>query len=188
MTALEPLNIVRPLKLKVEDFLLLDGAGAFQGYGKTELIDGAIVYTNAQHRPHARTKGALYDALRSALRDHSSGLEVLVEATVSMPPHDAPEPDLIVTSEPDGEGPVPLASVALIVEVADTTLANDLRTKSRRYAAHHVSEYWVADVEARILHKMWEPSGEKYARADRLSFGQRIAAATISGLEIDLPA
>lgn len=56
MTFFEPLNIQRTLPLRVEDFLLLNDTGAFVGYGKTELIDGGIIFVNAQLRPHARTK------------------------------------------------------------------------------------------------------------------------------------
>ncbi len=50
-----------------------------------------------------------------------------------MPPHSAPEPDLTLTSEPDGDGPVPLGSVALIVEISDATLRHDLGVKQEVY-------------------------------------------------------
>jgi hypothetical protein len=53
----------RRVKLRVEDYLALDDAGAFDAYGKTELIDGEVVYRNAQHRPHARIKSRLFRLL-----------------------------------------------------------------------------------------------------------------------------
>ena len=66
MTEMVPLTTVPlPVKLRVEDYLLLDGSGAFDGYGKTELLDGEVVYMNAQHRPHARIKSRLF-GLQSA--------------------------------------------------------------------------------------------------------------------------
>ena len=49
-----------PYRLTVEGFFRLDEAGAFAGYGKTELIRGEVFYRNAQHRPHARAKIPLY--------------------------------------------------------------------------------------------------------------------------------
>lgn len=70
MTAAEPVNIIRTLPLHVEDFLHLNDSGAFEGYGKTELIDGGIVYINAQHRPHARIKSDLFVILRGRSRGH----------------------------------------------------------------------------------------------------------------------
>ena len=172
------------MPLRVEDFFLLDKSGAFEGYGKTELIDGGVVFMNAQHRPHARIKGQLFLALVAALREHHSGLTAIIEATVSMPPHNAPEPDLVLTSEPDGEGPIPLASVALLVEISDATLTVDLDIKARLYASHNVAEYWVVDVEGRVIHQHWGPEAEGYAELREVAFGELVDAATIAGLKV----
>ncbi len=174
-------------RLTVEDFFRLDNAGAFEGYGKTELIRGEVFYMNAQHRPHARMKGQLFQALLRSLAGLDTGLDVLIEATVSMPPLSAPEPDLILTSEPDGEGPVPIASVRLLVEIADTTQKNDLRVKAALYAENGVAEYWVVDLKAKITHRMFAPVAGNYANHDTVALGGRIKSATIAGLAVDLP-
>ncbi|MBY0519703.1 MAG: hypothetical protein K2P79_04680 [Sphingomonas sp.] len=50
------LTTPRKLGLRVEDFLLLNASGAFDGDGKTELIDGDIYVMNAQFGEHARAK------------------------------------------------------------------------------------------------------------------------------------
>ena len=34
------------VKLRIEDYLALDKAGAFEAYGRTELIEGQVVYQN----------------------------------------------------------------------------------------------------------------------------------------------
>jgi Uma2 family endonuclease len=91
-----------PVRLRVEDFFQLDEAGAFEGYGKTELIRGEVFYINAQHRPHARMKSRLHIELARAMAELGSELDVIAEATVAIPPHSAPEPDLVITSEPEG--------------------------------------------------------------------------------------
>lgn len=186
MTAIDLINHHRKLKLRVDDFLALDESGAFDGYGKTELLQGDIVYVNAQHRPHARVKMIIYDALRDALRAKKSNLCALTEVTVSAPPHDAPEPDIVVTSEPDGEGPIPLASVQLIVEVADATLRTDLNLKSKIYASHGVPEYWVADVKERTILQMFNPMRNSYGNQHKYSFDQRFECRSIKGLVIQL--
>ena len=174
-------------RLTVEDFFRLDEGGAFEGFGKTELIRGEVFYMNAQHRPHARMKGQLHLDLVQALANLNTGLAVLIEATVAMPPHSAPEPDLILTSEPDGEGPVPIASVRLLVEIADTTQKNDLRVKAGLYAENGVAEYWVVDLKTRIAHRMFSPAAGSYANHDTVVLGGRIESATIAGLAVDLP-
>lgn len=176
-----------PYRLTVEDFFRLDEAGAFEGYGKTELIRGEVFYMNAQHRPHARMKGQMYLALVDALRVLANGLDVLIEATVAMPSHSAPEPDLILTSEPDGDGPVPIASVRLLIEIADTTQSNDLKVKAGLYAENGVPEYWVVDLKKRLVHTMWSPGKGGYGELGKVKLGERIEAATIAGLGFDLP-
>ncbi len=93
-----------PVKLRVEDYLLLDGSGAFADYAKTELIDGDVFFMNAQHRPHALAKVKLYDALREGLREMGSKLRPLVEASIAIPPHSAPEPDILLTGAPRAKG------------------------------------------------------------------------------------
>lgn len=179
VAAFEPLPIVRPLPLRVEDFLMLNDSGAFEGYGKTELIDGGIVFINAQYRPHGRAKVGFAFALRDALLEAKSLYSVMTEVTVALPPHNAPEPDVVVTNEPDGIGPIPMASVALVIEVAHSTLAQDLLVKPRIYARAGVPEYWVADVEGCAIHQFWSPEGDAYRERRRYAFGERIALVSL---------
>lgn len=176
-----------PYRLTIDDFLRLDAGGAFEGLGKTELIRGEVFYMNAQYRPHARVKGQLHLALSKALSDLNAGLDVLVEATVAMNLHSAPEPDLIVTSEPNGEGPVPIESVHLLIEISDSTQTNDLVAKAGLYAENGVPEYWVVDLKSKLVHRLWEPQSGRFARRDEFALGERLASATIARLEIQLP-
>ena len=186
MTEMVPLTTVPlPVKLRVEDYLLLDGSGAFDGYGKTELLDGEVVYMNAQHRPHARVKSRLHVILANALLELDGPFEALVEGSVAMPPYNVPEPDIAITAEPEGEGLIPLASLALVIEVADTTLGNDLNRKRKIYAREGVAEYWVVDVRHGVIHQMWSPTGEAYAARREVGFGERLTAVAIDGLSIE---
>ncbi|MDP5278284.1 Uma2 family endonuclease [Sphingomonas sp. DG1-23] len=186
MTELLPLNNSHlPVKLRLEDYLRLDAAGAFEEYRKTELIEGEIFFINAQHRPHAVVKSRLHVLLAAALKAQDDGWEAIVEGSIAVPPHSSPEPDIAVTSEPDGKGLIPLDSVKLIVEVSDATLAFDMQRKLALYARNGVPEYWVVDVNARVIHQMWTPEGQTYARHRELAFGQAVKATTIVGLTIE---
>ncbi|MFA6115066.1 MAG: Uma2 family endonuclease [Sphingomonas sp.] len=186
MTELLPLNISPlPVKLRVEDYLLLDDAGAFDAYRKTELIGGDVYFMNAQHRPHARIKSRLHVLLAGALAQTNPGIEAVVEGSVAIPPTNAPEPDIVLTMEAEGDGLIPLASVRLIIEVSDATLAFDLEEKLCIYAAAGVPEYWVADVNAKVIHQMWHPRGDTYAERRATAFGNPIEAASIAGLVIE---
>ncbi len=186
MTEMAPLTTVPlPVRLRASDYLMLDEAGAFQPYGKTELLDGEIVYMNAQHRPHGRIKMALYEALTASLRRNGSKLSVAVEVSVALAEHDTPEPDLTLTSDAEGDGLIPALSVALIVEVADATLRWDLDRKAVIYARAGVAEYWVADVNGRVVHQMWAPQGDRFAEHRAIAFGDPIVAATVDQLRIE---
>lgn len=186
MTETVPLTTEwKPVKLRVEDYMMLDDAGAFDAYGRTELIEGEVVYMNAQHRAHARIKTRLVIALAAELATRADGLEALVEGSVSMPPYNVPEPDIAVTSEPEGNGLIPLASLALVIEVADTTLRNDLTRKAMVYAREGVPEYWVVDVNGGRIHQLSEPAGESYRKRAEIEFGAIIASATIPDLNVE---
>ena len=185
MTGAIPLTYQwRRVKLRVEEYLALDKAGAFDAYGRTELIEGQVVYKNAQHRPHARIKSRLHVPIAAALSDLGGQYEALVEGSVSMPPHNVPEPDIAVTAEPEGEGLIPLSSLALIVEVADSTLRNDLGRKARIYAREGVGEYWVVNVRDRLFHQLWRPADGAYTERREVPFGEDVFSMTIAGFAI----
>ncbi len=174
-----------PIKLRVEDFLLLDESGAFDGYAKTELIEGELFFVNPQHRPHARIKSRLLVHLAEALKRMSGGLETLVEVSVAMPPINVPMPDIVVTDQAEGEGLMPLESARLIVEVADASLRTDLNRKAAIYARHGVPEYWVVDVRGREIHQLWSPRDKAYSERRLIAFGEPIASATIADLVVE---
>lgn len=189
MSELLPLDTQRHrVKLSADDFELLDRHGAFRAYKKTELIDGDIYFVNSQHRPHGMVKMRLYDALRDTLRATESRYRPVSEFTLALSDTDRPEPDVMLTSEPDGDGFVPLASVPLVIEVSDTTLADDLGRKLRRYATGGIPEYWVADVSGRVIHQFWEPVGDRYAERREIAFGSSISAETLAGPTIETSA
>lgn len=164
--------------LRIEDFLLIDRSGAFADYAKTELIDGEILCMNSQFQRHSYIKSQLAFRLSNVLATQMPTMVVLVEVAVAMPPHDMPEPDIVVIHGPIGTGPVEHPVVALIVEVADTTLAIDLGRKAMLYARQGVPEYWVFDVDGRRIVRHWQPVDSAYARRDEIFFGNPITAAT----------
>jgi Uma2 family endonuclease len=173
------------VKLRIDDYLRLSEAGAFDRYARTELIDGVVYAMNTQHRPHGFAKDELAYRLRRALEAMGSYLHVATEQSVAMAPHDQPEPDIILTTEPRGSGPIPGRSVALLVEIAHTSLDHDLFRKAPVYAERGVAEYWVVDVKAGLIHQMWSPQGEEYVERQGVKLGERIEAATIEGLAVE---
>ena len=115
-------------RLQVHDYECLADAGVFSGH-RTELIEGDVIVMSPQFRPHGMVKMRLYDVLRDRLRESGSPLRPVVEFSLALSNDSMPDPDIMLTAEPDGPRAVPLASVVLIIEVSDTTLAHDLGAK-----------------------------------------------------------
>ena len=172
------------LRLTVDDFLLLDESGAFADYTKTELIEGEIWAVNAQLSRHARIKTNLAVELTIRLRTLETRLRPIVEASTRVSHDSLPEPDIVVTDY-KGARHVPLETVALIVEVSDTTLDIDLGRKLRLYASAGVAEYWVVDVEGERVIRMCQPRGEVYGRSDEIRFGDSVSSVTVADLLIE---
>lgn len=185
MTAQDALARPRPAKLTVEDFVLLDRSGAFDAYAKTELIDGTVIVVNAQLGDHFKAKTRLLRRLADSCDALQRGLEAWSEGSIEIGPHSVPEPDLFVTNAEPAAGLVPHRTVVLVVEVASTTLELDLGKKLRLYAAAGIPEYWVVDVENRVIHQMWTPEDGAFAERRELAFGEPIEAATIEGLRVE---
>jgi Uma2 family endonuclease len=173
------------IPLRIQDYERLCETGAFLAHRKTELIDGLVYAMNPQYRPHGFVKDELAYRLRTALEHLGSNLHVATEQSVALPPRDEPEPDIILTTAPRGVGAIPGESVALLVEVSDSTVHFDLNDKARAYASFGIPEYWVVDVNTGVIHQMWSPAGEAYSEREETKFGERIEAATIEGLAVE---
>jgi Uma2 family endonuclease len=105
--------------------------------------------------------------------------------TVPLTPITAPEPDIVLTTAPGGEGYTPLSSVALVVEIAHTTLRYDLNEKKDLYARAGIAECWIVDIQARQVHQFWAPTGTEYSRTRIVPLAGELRSATVLDLAID---
>lgn len=185
MTVQQLISHPLAIKLTVDDFLLLDEAGALEAYEKTELLDGTIVAVSPQHSAHYMVKTRLLRILADACDALQSGLEAWVEGSIAFPPYNVPIPDVFVTDTPPVEGLTLGSTVVLVVEVSSTSVAYDLGPKKIIYATNAVPEYWVVDVEARAIHQFWSPADGRYGRTAKVAFGERIDLETIQDLSVD---
>jgi Uma2 family endonuclease len=174
----------QPFRFTVDQFLTLCDQGMFDDFAKSELIEGEIVTMAAQYTRHARAKSRLATEIAQALRAMGSSLEVLTEVSVRLDDGSLPEPDITVMSY-RGDDVVPVETVALVIEVSDTTLDTDLGRKSDLYAAAGVPEYWVIDLtENRALLHM-NPVEHGYDGQLDVLLGEVLHAGTIEGLSVE---
>ena len=175
----------QPFKLRIADVELLEEAGALDERPRVELIEGMLIAMSPQQRPHVFVKNELTFRFRLALAALHSPLSALCEATVEMSSESAPEPDVILTDAPKGAGYVPVGSLALAIEVADTSLRFDLGRKRRLYAAAGVPEYWVIDVKGAEVHRFADPSDGAYRAEPPIPLAGDLQSLTMTDLRID---
>lgn len=175
----------RPLKLTIADLELLDGSWDPDPIHSSELINGRIYFTPARYAPRARATGELAYRLHDALEAIGSAYYGMCRGSIAMPPYDLPLPDIALTSEPRADGFIPLASVPLVMEVAESALDFFMDTKAQLYAKHRVPEYWVVDLDGRVVHQMWSPGEDGYGERREVALGERVEAVTIGGLQVD---
>lgn len=175
-----------PFRFSVDQFLALCEQGLFEGYAKSELIEGEIVVLNAQHSRHSRVKSRLARRIGNALEALGSPLEPQVEASVRLSNGSLPEPDIVLTSY-CGEGVVPVETVALLIEVSDSTLQTDLGRKADLYADAGVPEYWVVDLNLNrvLMHASPRDDGSGYDGQLDVPFGAPLHAAAVEGLSVE---
>jgi Uma2 family endonuclease len=176
----------RPAKLTARDFWLLADSGAFANHARAELIEGEIWVVNSVHRWHARVTGIMHLALVRAIEAAGLRLEVLIAGSVSMAEDSVPEPDLSVIVPMSHDSKTILREeMKIAVEIADSTASFDLGRKAELYAANGVPEYWVVHRDRCEVIQMWSPTAGGYGERREVKFGERVDAATVSGLAMD---
>lgn len=171
-------------RLRVADYVLLHEQGSF-GEQKTELVDGDVYLMGPEWRPHLRVKSELAYRLRRAVEDAGLPYFVGIEGSVALSDTDMPQPDILLTSAIEGDGPIPRESVPLVVEISSTTLNDDIGSKADRYAVAGIAAYWVVDLNERVIYQMWAPSDGAYAERHQRRFGTPIRAATLHAVTIE---
>ncbi len=123
---------------------------------RVELIRGEIWDLGPMNTPH--TVGLT--RTRRYLDRTFAGLDVRVQVPLDVSADSLPLPDFaVVPLVPDDYlSAHPTGRMAsLVVEIADSSLNTDLTVKAELYATSGVQEYWVLDVENRILHVLRNP-------------------------------
>jgi Uma2 family endonuclease len=174
----------QPFMLRIEDYQLLERSGAFHGQ-RVELIEGRIIRLNAQFAAHAIVKNRLGRRLQQVLEAIGSSHEAIIEGSLALSPHDLPDPDILVGAMSATRDYFHVEQIALVVEVADTSIRYDLGQKRDLYAAHGVAEYWVVDLAARDVHQFSAVSGGIYAQTRAVPLGGEVRSATMADLAID---
>ena len=149
-----------------------------------ELISGELVVTPAPRAAHQVALAALYDCIAPYLLRTGIGRILWSPADLSLGEDEVLQPDLFVVP---GEAPQEwsdVSSLLLVIEVTSPSTARyDRHLKRRRYQLAGVPEYWIVDLDVRIIER-WRPDGEHREILDERITWQPPTG--VAPLEIDL--
>ena len=154
-----PLPPPQPFRFTVKDYYLLGEIGILKENDRVELIQGEIIMMPPIDITHAQSTNRSTKAL---IRLLGGDYDVRNQTPVRLGPDSEPIPDFSVAKLKDYKAHPTAADVLLVLENSNTSLREDLGRKKLMYAAAGIPEYWVVDLNARVLHVFARPKGGDY--------------------------
>lgn len=159
-----------------QEYLRMGETGVFAPDARLELIEGEIFEMAPIDPPHA---GAVITLTRLLIQRAGEQAAVSVQNPVIASELSVPQPDFALlkprrdnysTAHPRR------GDILLAIEVADTTLATDLGIKAPLYARGGIPEFWVVDVNEKVVHVFREPGAQGYRTSFIAAGGDELAA------------
>lgn len=145
-----------------DEFERMAEAGVFHPEERLELWEGEILAMSPIGSRHVGCVNRLNTMLVPALLGRAI---VQVQGSIRLTGLSVPQPDVVLLHPRDdfyADGHAGPADIALVVEVADTSLRFDLQTKLPDYAKAGIAETWVVDVNGGVIYVATEPEANRY--------------------------
>lgn len=170
--------------LSVDQYHRMIALGILKEDDPLELIDGILVRRDRQDSKggdmpqgerHSSTVGQLGEVL--TLQCVPLGCHPRIQLPLPLPPIDEPEPDLCIVRGRAREylGRFPdRGEVLIVIEVADSSLAYDEKTKQRLYAASKLPVYVIVNLQEDSIAVYSQPVSEeqRYAQLTKYHRGE----------------
>ncbi len=148
-----------------DEYLKMAEIGLFEGR-RVELIEGQVIEMTPMGSEHITCITLADDALRKVF---NTGYFIRIQGPLDVGELSEPEPDLaVIAGHVRDYRKAHPTTAALIIEVADTTLAYDRRVKTSLYAKVGIREYWIINLNDRQLEVYRTPVRDA---AQRFGFG-----------------
>jgi len=130
-----------------------------------EVIDGELLVTPAPSAPHQRAVSLMLFRLMTYLQGQTWAEVLTSPADISFHEDMLVQPDLfVVPIGPDrrrGRHWTDIRALLLAIEVLSPSTARaDRQAKRRLYQREAVGEYWIVDLDARVVER-WRPADER---------------------------
>jgi Uma2 family endonuclease len=161
----------------VDEYHQMAEAGILGEDDRVELIEGEIVEMSPIGWDHASVVNRLNEILVVMFRDVAT---VSPQNPIRLSRITEPEPDIVLIRRgytPSPPAPPGAPDIVLVVEVADSSLAYDRRTKMPLYARSGVAEAWLVDVSPGTITVFRDPTPEGYESSSTVGRGEEVALA-----------
>lgn len=150
---------VRRYRFTPEQFYQLYEAGLLDPDKRYELIEGEI-YEMTVGPEH----GFGVDKLQELFLEARKPGEYYFRVQGALLLGDSqPAPDIaVIPGTPDDYQQQHPTTALLVVEIADSSLRHDRGPKLKLYAEHNIPEYWIVNLQDRVLEVYREPEGGVY--------------------------
>ncbi|MCY7385022.1 MAG: Uma2 family endonuclease [Microcoleus sp. CAN_BIN18] len=137
------MTAVTAKRFSIAEYDRLAELGFFESDARFELIRGEIIKMAAKGRLHSVCNSLLFGELYVLMARRAC---VRGQEPIILPTDSEPEPDVViarnrsdnyVSSHPEN------ADIVLVIEVSDSTLKYDQRTKLSLYAESGIADYWI---------------------------------------------
>jgi Uma2 family endonuclease len=144
-------------KFTLDEYHKLQEIGVLKDGEPIELLEGWIALKMGKNPPHVYAVDQTADLFAAML---SPGWYVRKQDPISTPDSE-PEPDVTVVRGNKAKyrkrHPLP-NEVAVLVEIANSTLQEDRNVKSRVYARSRIAQYWIVNLIERQVEVYTDPS------------------------------
>lgn len=170
-------------KLTVDDVRAMLESGVLDRTAKYELIEGVVYDVPSENPPHIDVKSEIVIHLARTVPDEWF---VVADATLKLSLDNAPSPDVYVFPAHIATADLKPSDVSLVIEIADTSLSDDLGPKAALYARYGVQEYWVVDIARRVILAHRARVGEGWATPLEISAEETAVCAGVPALRLRL--
>ena len=177
-----------PYRFTRVDYHRMVDAGILHEDSPVELIEGEILEMSPIGRRHRAGVDRLTRLFTGALGDRAI---VRVQSSVVLGVRNEPEPDVVLLrprADFYADADETPDDVLLIVEVADSSLEYDLRTKAPMYARYGVPELWIVDLNHDQVLLFRDPTPHGYTTTRVIRRGESLSPRAFPSLVISVDA
>jgi Uma2 family endonuclease len=173
-----------PRRITVDEFEAMHRAGRWQEDDRVELINGEIRLMSPINDPHI----GCVDRLNWLFsRRFGDDVIIHVQNPVRLDPYNEPQPAVTVLrfrADFYSTRKAAADDIRLLVEVADSSLGDDLTEKREIYARTGIPEYWVVDLNHELVHVHHQPDAAtgQYQHRSAVSRGRELTARFAPGI------